>query len=109
MFRLRSIKSEYLHLYQDEFELKARVTQDMIDRSVPLFEDIYKEKPVESDKQEEKLGNVLTVIRDSYRVIIPADLEMDEEIARVVFDRCKEENQRTIEQLMSGITANEEQ
>jgi hypothetical protein len=73
MFRLRSIKPEYLHLYQDEFELKARVTQDMMERSVSLLDDIYKEKVAEPEKQEEKLGSVLHVIRDSYKVIVPGD------------------------------------
>jgi hypothetical protein len=34
---------------------------------------------------------------------------MDEELAKGVFDRCKEENQRTIQQLMSGMASNEEQ
>lgn len=50
MFRLRSIKPEFLHFYQDEFELKARVTQDMMDRSVLLIDDIHKEKPIETEK-----------------------------------------------------------
>ena len=108
MFRLRSIKPDFHHLYQDEFELKARVTQDMMDRSVPLMDDIYKEKVSEPEKQEEKLGSVLHVIRDSYKVIVPADLMQLDEVNGVI-DRCKEENQNTSEQLMSGMGGNEEQ
>jgi hypothetical protein len=74
MFRLRSIKPDFHHLYQDEYELKARVTQDLMDRSVPLMDDIYKEKVAEPEKQEEKLGAVMHVIRDSYKVIVPTEL-----------------------------------
>lgn len=74
MFRLRSIKPDYLHLYQDEYELKARVTQDMLDRAVPLSDDIYKEKLLVPQNSGEKLGTVLHVLRDSYKVIVPSEL-----------------------------------
>lgn len=93
MFRLRSIKPDFHHLYQDEYELKARVTQDMMDRSVPLMEDIYKERVSEPEKQEEKLGSVLHVIRDSYKVIVPAEMGGQLEEPLKVFERCREENQ----------------
>lgn len=45
----------------------------MMERSVSLLDDIYKEKVAEPEKQEEKLGSVLHVIRDSYKVIVPGD------------------------------------
>jgi len=51
----------------------------MMDRSVPLMDDIYKEKVSEPEKQEEKLGSILHVIRDSYKVIVPAEMgQLDE-------------------------------
>lgn len=45
----------------------------MMERSVSLLDDIYKEKVAEPENQEEKLGSVLHVIRDSYKVIVPGD------------------------------------
>lgn len=79
-----------------------------MDRSVPLMEDIYKERVSEPEKQEEKLGSVLHVIRDSYKVIVSAEMGQLEEPIKV-FERCREENQKRIERFMNGMGGNEEQ
>jgi hypothetical protein len=36
-------------------------------------------------------------------------MQMDEELGKGVFDKCKEENHRAIEKIMSGMASNEEQ
>ena len=82
----------------------------MLDRAVPVSQDIYKEKVVVPEgSQPEKLGTVLHVIRDSYKVIVPSEVGWERQVAmKGVFDRCKSESADTIEKIMNAFGSNGE-
>ncbi len=64
---------------------------------------------VPEGSQHEKLGTVLHVIRDSYKVIVPSEVGWERQVTmKGVFDQCKSESADTIEKIMNAFGSNGE-